>query len=185
MSYLNIYGTGGVVFQDLINVGEYLYFPTAIANIRKKRVYKQHKQNRGKTNQKHKGWRLYHDIKILNYCDDDYINIQKLLRSISYMTNQSGLDKTIYYYPKVDDFYEGFDRDYKSYRVVSDRMRIRFEKISGSIMFGEVLKITFTSYGLDSKLLINASVENQTLVDHKGDNLVSSSGYRFISYKED
>ncbi len=185
MSYKNIYGTGGVVFQDLINQGEYIYFPTAVATISQERIYKKITQNKGRNIIKHKGWRLHHTITINNFCDDDYINILKLLENIKYMTNQTGLDKAIYYYPKVASFYEGFELNNKNYRVIADKMTIKFSKIADTIKQGEILTITFTSIGLNNNLQINSNILNKTLVDHNGSNIITRDGGRLVANSED
>ena len=59
-----------------------------------KHIYKRITTNKGKIVSKHKGWRIYLTVKLKNYCDD-YI-YKKVLHNISYMTNQTGLDKSIY-----------------------------------------------------------------------------------------
>ena len=180
MAHKNIYGTGGVVFQDLINQGQYIYFPTGYATINKKHIYKRITTNKGKIVSKHKGWRIYLTVKLKNYCDDDYINIQKVLHNISYMTNQTGIDKSIYIYPKVDSMYSGFEFNNKAIRVLADDMTIKFQKFEHSFLFGEYVILEFITVGLEKDLSLYTSALYDNLVTDDGTNIITDDGNEII-----
>lgn len=173
MAHKNIYGTGGVVFQDLINQGEYIYFPTGYATINKKQVYKRITTNKGKIITKHKGWRLFLTIRLQNFCDTDYINIQKVLHNISYMTNQTRLDKSIYIYPKVSSIYSGFEADNKAIRCLADGMTIKFQKVADRLHQGEYVVLEFISIGLEKDLSLYSTVPYDNLVTNDGSNIIT------------
>lgn len=184
MAYKNIYGTGGIAFRDLINQGQYIYFPTAIATIDKKKIEKVITGNKGKIKRKHKGWRLNHTVVIQNFCEDDYINILALLENISYMTSQTGLDKSIYFFPKVSDNYVGFDQDFKNYRVLADGMSIKFSKIADTLSQGEYCTLNFTTIGLETDLSYYASVGLDGLVTNDGTIVIDNNESQFIIVSE-
>ena len=175
MAHKNIYGTGGVAFQDLIDQGEYIYFPTGYATLSKKHIYKRITTNKGKIVSKHKGWRIYLTIRLQNFCDNDYINIQKVLHNISYMTNQTGLDKAIYIYPKVNSMYSGFELDNKAIRVLADDMTIKFQKVADNLRQGEYLILEFVTVGLEKDLSLYTALSYDNLITDDGTNIITDS----------
>ena len=105
---------------------------------------------------------------------------KKVLHNISYMTNQTGLDKSIYIYPKVDSMYSGFEFNNKAIRVLADGMTIKFQKFAHSFLFGEYVILEFITVGLEKDLSLYTSVLYDNLVTDDGTNIITDDGNEII-----
>lgn len=179
-----IYGRGGCSF--LLQDGQVLFFKSAIVKISQKPIRTIITNNNGKKIIKTKGYRLQFEVQINNYCDDDYIDIMKLLEAISQSTSYDGLDKGLQFYPRtnIKSDIDSIDYLFKGYSVLAINNIITPNRIiSGYAPAGQKFKFNFINRSLTNKIKVYQQLSNIHMVDDS-DNLIIDNDSDIITIIE-